>query len=274
MRSVSVFPAIVAVLMAMASAGGLCLDGLYRDNALVASSWRGNDLVTLAVAVPTLTVSLMLATRGSCRAMLVLLGMLAYATYNYAFYLFGARFNSFFLLYAATYTLAIFGLIFHLAELDAAAVAALARKRLFWKWASIWLLVVASALGGFWIFSSLDYVLTGKIPPIVLAVQGQTNVIAALDLSMVVSFAILGAVWLWQGRIWGYVLAVVWNVKGAVYMLALSAASVAAYRAGTAPDLLQIALWGPIGAGCLLTAVLLLADFSLPSRTEKTGRST
>ena len=44
---------IIATLMAVASASGLFTD-LYRDNATVTAAWRGNDLVTLFVAVPLL----------------------------------------------------------------------------------------------------------------------------------------------------------------------------------------------------------------------------
>jgi hypothetical protein len=49
---------IIAILMIVASAGGLFIDGLYRDNTFVKSSWHGNDLVTLAIAVPLLVGSL------------------------------------------------------------------------------------------------------------------------------------------------------------------------------------------------------------------------
>ncbi|MFN2195339.1 MAG: hypothetical protein ACK2UW_04365, partial [Anaerolineales bacterium] len=88
---------LVAVLAAAASAGGILLDGLYRDNRWSASQFIGNDYVTLLVAVPLLTLGLWLAARGSGRGQLVWLGVLHYMLYNYAFYLFGAAFNAFFL---------------------------------------------------------------------------------------------------------------------------------------------------------------------------------
>ncbi len=75
---------------------------------------------------------------------------------------------------------------------------------------------------------------------------------------MVVSVALLGGAWLWQERPWGYVLAVLWTVKGAVYMLAPSAATVATVVAGPSEHWTQLLTWGPIGAGCLIAGVLLL----------------
>jgi hypothetical protein len=59
--------AIVAVLALVASAGGLFISGLYRDNSFVTAAWSGNDLVTLIVAVPLLAGSARLAIDGSRR---------------------------------------------------------------------------------------------------------------------------------------------------------------------------------------------------------------
>ncbi len=47
-----ILSAVLAALMLLASAAGLVVPHLYRDNLLVASGWRGNDLVTLGLAVP------------------------------------------------------------------------------------------------------------------------------------------------------------------------------------------------------------------------------
>src|SRR5689334_20342185 len=94
-RASFVLASAIAVLAAVASAGGLLIHRLYRDNTWVTAAWHGNDLVTLAAAVPLLIGGLVFARRGSQRAVLVWLGMLAYILYGYAFYLFGAAFNRF-----------------------------------------------------------------------------------------------------------------------------------------------------------------------------------
>jgi hypothetical protein len=75
LRPVYILTAIITILAIVASAGGLFIDHLYRDNLLVTSGWYGNDLVTLVVAVPMLVVALILSMRGSQRAQLIWLGM-------------------------------------------------------------------------------------------------------------------------------------------------------------------------------------------------------
>jgi hypothetical protein len=107
LRTAYLLSTIIAFLAIVASAGGLLLGDLYRDNALVTVGWVGNDLVTLVVAVSVLVAALILSMRGSLRARLVWLGMLGYTLYNYAFYLFGAAFNRFLPLQGAVYMLAL-----------------------------------------------------------------------------------------------------------------------------------------------------------------------
>jgi hypothetical protein len=60
----------------------------------------------------------------------------------------------------------------------------------------------------------------------------------------------------WRRSPWGLVLAALANVKGALYMTALSAATVTAVGASDGAP--QIALWGSIGAGCLVASVVVL----------------
>jgi hypothetical protein len=245
-------------LAAVASGAGLLLPGLYRDNDLVTAAWLGNDAVTLLVAVPVLAAALVLARRGSRRARLIWLGMLLYMLYNFQFYLFGAGFNALFLAYAAIFFLAAAGLVFGLAGLDPRTLAARVRPGVSDRGVAAWMMTVAVLLGGFWVSLSVRYWITGEVPGMVEATSHPTNVTGALDLIMVVGLGLLAAAWLWRRTTWGYVLAVIWNVKGAAYMLALSMASVTAWRTGPAADITQLALWVPIGAGCLVSAWVLL----------------
>lgn len=249
--------ALVAGLMLVAAGAGLLAGGLYRDNVMVSAGWRGNDLVTLTVALPLLLVALIGSVRGSVRGRLVLLGLLLYALYNYTFYLFGAAFNALFLVYVGLVTAAGFGLAFGLAALDVRTIGARRDARAPVRGVAVYTLAVAGLLGVFWVVMSGAFLFTGAPPPMVEATDHPTNVTGALDLSLVVAVGALAGAWLWQGRAWGYILAVIWNVKGAVYMLALSGASVAAWLAGPG-DLTQLALWVPIAIGCLISAVLLL----------------
>ena len=258
MRAAERLSAVVAVLMLAASLAGLLAQGLYRDNLLVRSGWLGNDLVTLLAATPALVAALLLARRGSLRGRLLWLGLLAYAFYNYAFYLFGSAYNELFLAYVAIMTASGFALAFGLSNLDASSVAAHFATSTPVKRVAAYVLLVSALLGGFWLAISAEALVSGRSPAMVEATGGSTDLVAALDLSTVVSVGALSGWWLWRRRAWGYVLATVWNVKSAAYMLALSAATITSWRGGAVGDVSQIALWAPIGIGCTVASYILL----------------
>ena len=71
---------------------------------------------------------------------------------------------------------------------------------------------------------------------------------------------LLAEVWLWQRRGWGYVLAAVLSVKGAVYMLALVGVSLVSARAGFPDGLAQVPLWGGLGVGFVMAAGFLVGN--------------
>ena len=113
-----IFSAIIIVLATTASAGGLLIENLYRDNLWTTSQWRGNDIVTLGIAVPILIGAVILAARGSQRAQLIWMAITHYMLYNFAFYLFAAAFNRFFLIYVSLFALSILTCIFALPHID------------------------------------------------------------------------------------------------------------------------------------------------------------
>jgi len=251
---------IIAILATLASAGGLFIEGLYRDNLLVTSGWYGNDLVTLFVAVPLLVGAMFFAERDSQRALLVWLGMVDYMLYNYSFYLFGAAFNGFSPVYVALFTLSIFALIFGLTSLDVNSIKSRFRAGTPVKWIAVYMVFIAMGLSAVYLVQWIVFVTSGQLPPIVKLTEHPTSVVFALDLSMVVPVLALAAVWLWRRQPWGYVLATIANVKGAVYMVTLCAVTVSAVKSGTSDDVSRVALWGFIGAGCLAATLFLLVN--------------
>lgn len=253
-----VYGALVAALVVVASVAGLTVDGIYRDNLLVRSSWRGTDLVSLVVAVPLLISASFATRRGSGRGTLVCVGVLAYAAYNYAFYLFGAAFNELFLVYVGVLILSTLGLIFGLSSPRVRTMADPVVGPPAASWVGWLVTVVAVLLGIFWLATSVAYLRTGRVPAMVTATGHPTNVTGALDLWLVVTFGLLGGAWLIRGRPWGFIISAVWTVKGAVYMTALSAASWSAYRAGATDGPVELALWVPVGCACLTGAMALL----------------
>jgi hypothetical protein len=259
-KTATILTLAIGLLATVASAGGFFLPGLYRDNLLIRSAWRGNDLATLLVAIPGMVVALLLSLRGSSRAHLIWLGTLAYMLYNYAFYLFGAAFNQFFLLYVAIFTFSILALVFSLPQVPAQELSQAFARRTPVRWVAGYMLVVGLGVGGLWIGMSAGFLWTGKVPQPIVASGHPTGVVFALDLSLMVPGMLLGGLWLFRRRPWGYVLAAIMNVKGAGYTLALAIASLTATRAGIPDAAGQIPFWLSLSLASLVATVLMLGN--------------
>ncbi len=247
---------IIAILAAIASAGGLLLHGLYRDNAFVTTTWLGNDAVTLFLAVPILVGSMFFSTRGSHRAQLVWMGTLDYMLYNYAFYLFGTSFNTFFLIYTALLGLSIFALILGLINLDVSGIRQQFRERTPVKWIGGYFLFVAVGLSAVYLMQSIAFIFTGQLPSIVTISGHPTSIVFALDLTLLVPWFVVGALWLMKRQPWGYVIAGILGVKGPLYTLVLAVNTVLVMNAGLAgaselPLWITLTLLGLLASGLL-----------------------
>jgi hypothetical protein len=252
----------IAILATIASAGGLILNGLYRDNAFVTTTWLGNDAVTLFLAVPILVASLFFSARGSFKAQLIWMGALDYMLYNYAFYLFGASFNAFFLIYAAMLALSIFALIFGLINLDVNVIQQQFRERTPVKWIGGYFLFVALGLSSVYLMQSVGFIFTGQLPSIVTVSEHPTSIVFALDLTLLVPWLVFGALWLMKREPWGFVIAGILSVKGPLYTLVLAVNTVLVMKAGLATEA-ELPLW------VTLTLLGLLASGLLYGNMEK-----
>lgn len=265
-RPVIILSAIIAILATVASAGGLLLDGLYQDNAFVTALWGGNDLVTLVLAVPMLIAAMTLARRGSHRALLVWLAMLNYMLYNFAFYVFAAAFNWFFLIYVALFTLSAIALIFGLARIDTREISQRFRPGTPIKLISSYLLLVGIGLSTIYVIQSLGFIIDDTLPEIVVNTGHPTSVIFAVDLSLLVPVFIIGAIWLWRRQPWGYVLASISMVKGTTYTLVLAVVAVWGANAGVAGASDEIPIWSLLTVAGLVGTLFLLGNMRAASK--------
>ena len=266
LRLAYILSVIIVILATVASAGGVFLGNLYRDSTFIASLWKGNDMVTLVVAVPMLTAAMIFAMRGSQRAQLVWLAMLNYMLYNFAFYLFAAAFNWFFLIYVALFTLSIFTLIFSLMNIDINGISQNFCARTPVKWICGYMLFVAVGLSTVYISQSIGFIATGQLPEIIVKTGHPTNLIAALDLSLLVPVFVFGAICLWKRKPWGYVLATMSMIKGAVYTLVLTVVSLWGANAGVPGASAEIPLW------LFLTIAGMTASLSLLVNLKKANK--
>jgi hypothetical protein len=258
-------PAIVVVLLMAVQAGlGLLFPGEYRDEPWIVATWWGNDWVTLVVAVPLLAGALAVERLGSIRARLLVLGLLTYAVYNYAFYLFGATLNTFFLLYVVLIVASVATLVLKLAALDVPHVARAFAETTPVRIVGGYLVITSVGLGIVWTALWAAFAFAGRATPVESEVF---KLVAALDLSIMVPLLATGGVLLWRRRPWGYVIAAMAGAQASVYLLVLAInASIAIHRGlvaapGEAP------LWGVLFVFTTAATVWLLASVSPAAAT-------
>ena len=209
----------IAVLMVIASAAGLLVDGLYRDGPWAREALRGGDLTTFMVAVPVLVASVLFARRGSRAAQAVWLGALAYSLYNYAYYVFGAAFNDIFVLHIALFSLSIAALVLAIANIDVAAIAARFRRVRGAKVIGGFLALVGTVLGGLWLFLAIRFAVTDALMA-GLPADG-IHLVFAIDTSLLVPALVTAGILLWRRTVQGFVFGTAMAVMGAMYQVNL-----------------------------------------------------
>ena len=259
--------AVLAALMLVQSILGLLFQGQYRDAKWIVVAWIGNDWVTLVVAVPLLIIAIIFAVRGSIRGLLLWLGVLGYASYNYAYYLFGAALNAFFPLYLAALVLSVVTLILSLSRIDASAVAASFRSKTPVRLIGGYLVFVGVGLASVWLIMWAAYVFAGTPTPIEPELF---KVVAAIDISIIVTSLVFGGVLLWRRHAWGYVVAATAGILGALYLLVLAVNSFVAIYRGTAEGPGELPVWGTLAVLTAGAALLLLANVR-SERARPTG---
>jgi hypothetical protein len=277
-----VLSSIVGVLALLASLAGLLAYGVYGEAASTAEMLRGFDLVTLVLVVPALVLSQLLASRGSDRAQLIWVGMLAYLGYSYAYYLFGVPFSDLFLLHAAVFSSSLFALVLTVCALDVQGIAARFSSRTPRRVVGAVLGLLAAALGGIWVYASVRFITAGELPVGSALVESDAVVQLglALDLTVLVPAYALAAVLLWRGVATGYVLAAVLLIAGTLhqvsYMVALLFQSTAGVPGAVAFDPFEpvIAAFYLAGTGAMMVAAGPRHQHSAVGRSADAQRHT
>lgn len=205
----------IALLALAATLSGILIPTLYRDNPVIKTAWLGNDIVTL-VLTPLLLHAFHQSKKGSHKATLLWLGLVAYMFYNYAFYLFGAAFNAFFLIYVALFTLSFYALFLGVIHLNVHAMRDIGAIALHRSATVVFLLLVALPLATVELRQVFIFLFKGRAPEIPILVL-------TLDLAFIIPNTILSAILLWKKNIWGNVLAAIMLVKSFTYGLVLIA---------------------------------------------------
>jgi len=254
---------VLVSLMLVQALFGLLMPGQYKDADWIRATWYGNDWITLVAAVPLLGYGTRRMDCGSIRGLLLALGISGYAVYNYAFYLFGAALNVFFPLYILGFFVGIVTLGLLLSHIDVDALSASFGDETPVQLIGGYLVYLAVGLAIVWLGIWGAYVFAGRPTPVE---PEAFKVVAALDLSLMVPTLAAGGGLIWTRRPWGYLIATIAAIQGAIYLILLSVNSVIAISRGLVAAPGELPIWAPLAIFTTVAAFALLRNASSNSR--------
>lgn len=217
--------------------------GVYAYNAeRVVAEGVGWDYLTLFFAVPALLLAVPGVYRGTVRARLFALGILAYLFYQYlmyaVFWAFGPLFVPFILLYSGSAA----AIVWSVTTLDVRSLPQRFTARFPRKTIAMISGVMALQLVAMWskriaVAYSGDFAGAGFEGTPTLAVQ-------ALDLGIIVPLALATAALLWRRSPWGYLLGSVFAVKGVTMAGAICAMLISAAIVEGSLQVPELAIFG------------------------------
>ena len=234
LKKCSRFTWMVCVFTTLISFMGIFMNDFYRDNDLIKSVWRGNDVITLFIALPLLLFSMRQVLKNPSKhikLLFVWMGCLWYMIYNYVFYVYGAAFNIFFLGYILIIVASTLGLLHGLLAIKKEIPHIISENNLqrSYKGTSIFLLFFGTFIGGMWIALSASFLFTGVVPTAITQTDHPTGVVFASDLIFLVTPLILLSYYVSKKNIWAIILTPIILVKCSLYPLVLVVAGIFAY---------------------------------------------
>jgi hypothetical protein len=216
---------LIAVLLAVTAGAGILVKNIYdpfiSEPTLVATLFV-QDAVSL-LAAPVLVAAMVWSLRGSRRAFVVWCGVLVYAAYYYAFYVFGYVYTIFYPLYLAIVGLGTYSLIGLLAGANLPLFAAGVDAKMPVRALAL-ILLVALLFVPLW-GSMIAQDIQAQQPRV-------TALVFVLDLCFLLPAVAIAAVQLWQRRAFGYLLSGILLIKAAVSGILLAASTIWATQLG------------------------------------------
>lgn len=214
-RHVYVLSLALAIVAAVTTAATFFVPDVLLGPAVTNGSARGTALVMLVLATPVLVWSMWLEQSHRWPARLLWMGSLFYMTYNAFLLLFLTPFNSLFLLYAATQSLAlfaVFALVSDRSELpprrqrDAMPVRGLA--------VLVWTIVALNAL--VWLRDVVPAIFSNDPGSFLDGLGVATNAVYVQDLAIWLPVMAVAAWWTWNRRSIGIYLTGSWLAFGVI----------------------------------------------------------
>ena len=213
---------LLAIVTLIQSAVGAFYPQIFRDPAMTVGNASGTDVVILFVALPVLVLSMILARRGSLQAQLTWSGTLTYILYNAVIFAFATAFNPLFLLYVAMLSLAFWSLVTLFTQVDVDTIRTHFAAKTPVRFFAGYLAVISLLFLITWLKQIIPALFDSAAPAFLAGTIMLTSPVHVLDLGFLLPLGFLGAVWLWQKKSWGYLLAGLLTV-----MMTIETASIA-----------------------------------------------
>jgi hypothetical protein len=251
----------LAVAALSAALTTVLLDGVLHGPPAMNGSARGTALVMAALGVPLLLVAQAATRRGSTWALPVWLGAISYLLYNAFMLLFATPFNSLFLLYVATFSLALWSLVAVLRVVDVAALGAriapgVPRRAIA---VFVWVLVALNAAA--WLRGIVTGMSQGADPEFLAGTGLTTFPTYVQDLAVWLPLLAVAGCWLWRGLAWGYLVVasvlVMWVVE-AITIAVDQYMATAADPATTVASAAAAPVFAVVAVLCLVPATAMI----------------
>jgi len=182
-------------------------------------SARGTALVLLVLTSPVMAAAMLLAARGSVRAIVVWLGALASVLYNAQMLLYGTPFNQLFLFYVAMLGLSAWSIILLLRHRAVTQLAARIDDGMPVRSIATYAMIIAVLNTLIWLRTIIPAMFADAPSSFLQGMGLTTSPTFVQDLAWWLPLMIVGSVWLWRRRPWGYLIAgsllVTWVLEGA-----------------------------------------------------------
>lgn len=180
--------------------------GLYRyDTLFAAGSFKGTDVVTLALGLPLLAFFGRRYKRGSLRGGLVLTGVLGYFLYVYASMALKAAYNNLFLVYIVLFSASLYAFILALRSIDPATLTRQATRNLPRRGPGIFMIASGIVTLIIWLLPLITALMQNQPPELLESYT--TSVTDTLDLGIITPAAIIAGMLILRREPLGYLIA-------------------------------------------------------------------
>jgi hypothetical protein len=178
---------------------------LSRDTPAGIGNLRGTALTLVVLVLPVMLIAMNAADRGSLRARLVWLSCLAYVAYNAVMFCFASHFNAFFLGYTAMLALSFWAIVTLMPTIDPGVLAG-AASGMRVRFISAYLFASLALFAALWLRAIIPATLSNEMPRVITESGLTQNAVWVLDFGFTFPLMLLGALWLWQRKAWGYLI--------------------------------------------------------------------